>query len=256
MAISLRACGSWAAVSNDTITVTLPTHQTDDMLIVRIACKPYNATILANTSGWNTVGAAYNNGTTGNGNGVGSLRFKAYYKIATSSSETNPNFLFEDDTQTPLSVSPGMAVALSYQKGAGESWVTPTGAGGGDSTARTSQTCTISSHISVTAGDMVDFFLAWCDNYAATVPTITQTDVTYNTVSEQPATALSTSTGNDGAADGGYRLASSGTSSAAAVVTATFGNSEEGGAWQTRLRVTASGATEDPFPFVGGGYYG
>jgi hypothetical protein len=231
MAISLRACGSWAAVNATTQTVTLPTHQAGDMLIVRAACKPYTASITCSTTGWNPVGDGYANGSTANGNGLGSLMHRAFYKIAESSSETDPVI----DWGT--TAAPGGAVALSYQKGTGEGWATPTGAGGGDSTARTSQTCTISSHISVTAGDMVDFFLAWCDNYASTSPTITQTGVTYNTVSEQPAAALSSSTSNDMAADGGYRLASSGTSSAAAVVTATFGNSEQGGAWQTRLRV-------------------
>jgi len=234
MAISIRGAGSWAASNATTQTVTLPTHQAGDMLIVRAACKPYTATPTCGTTGWAAVGSAYANGSTANGNGVGSLTHVAFYKIATSASETNPVVSWGTTS------APGAAVAVVYQKGASESWLTPVGAGGGDSTARTSQTCTISSHISVTAGDMVDFFLAWCDNYASTSPTITQTGVTYGTVSEQPATALSDSTSNDIAADGGYRLASSGTSSAAAVVTATFGNSEQGGAWQTRLRVEAA----------------
>jgi len=232
MAISLRACGSWAASNATTQTVTLPTHAAGDMLIVRAACKPYTASITCGTTGWNAVGTGYANGSTGNGNGVGSLMFRAFYKIATSSSETNPVVTWGTTS------APGAAVALSYQKASNESWENPTGAGGGDSTARTAHTATISSHISVKAGDMVDFYTAWCDNYAATVPTITQASVTYGTVSEQPATALSDATSNDIAADGGYRLASSGTSSAAAVVTGTFGNSEQGGSWQTRLRVT------------------
>jgi hypothetical protein len=135
-----------------------------------------------------------------------------------------------------------MAVAVVYQKDAADTWVDPVGAGGGDATLRTSQTCTIGSHISVTAGDMVDFFLAWGDNYASTSPTFTQASATFGTVAEQPATALSTADGYDGAMDGGYRLCTAGTSSAAAVVTATFGNSEQGGAWQTRLRVTGGTA--------------
>lgn len=238
MAISPRNAGSWADSNATTQTVTLPTHASGDMLIVRAACKPYTATITCSTEGWNPVGNQYTNGTTANGNGVGSLAFRSFYKIATSASETSPVVAWGTTS------APGAAVAIVYQKGAAEDWVTPTGAGGGDATARTSQTCTISSHISVTAGDLIDFWLAWCDNYAATVPSITQTGISaWQSVVEYPDAALSTATSNDMAADGGYRIATTGTSSAAAVVTATFGNSEQGGAWQTRLRVTAAAPT-------------
>lgn len=233
MAISLRACGSWAASNATTQTVTLPTHAAGDLLIVRAACKPYNATITCSTEGWLPVGNQYQNGTTANGNGLGSLAFRAFYKIAASASEASPVIAWGTTS------APGVAVALSYQCGATEGWLAPVGAGGGDSTARTAHTATISSHISTTAGDMVDFFTAWCDNYAATVPTFTQAGLTLGTVSEQPDTAGSFADSNDAAADGGYRLVSSGTSSAAAVVTGTFGNSEQGGSWTTRLRVAA-----------------
>ena len=239
MAISLRACGSWASTTGvSSLAITLPTHAAGDMLIVRAACKPYTSVITCATSGWAAVATGFANGATDNGNGVGSVMHRAFWKIATSDAEPDPTIDFS------VTCNPGFGVALSYQHGADEAFITPVGDGGGDATLRTSQTCTIQSHVAVAAGDMVDFFLAWGDNYASTSPTITQTGVTYATVSEQPATALSTSDGFDGAADGGYRLASSGTSSAAAVVTATFGNSEQGGAWQTRLRVgTAKTAT-------------
>jgi len=232
VAISIRGnAGAWAASTDTTQTVTLPTHATGDMLIVRAACKPYTASITCGTTGWNAVGTGYANGSTADGNGVGSVMHRAFYKVATSASETNPVVTWGATSD------PGMACAVVYQLGAGEGWETPTGAGGGDATLRTSQTCTISSHISTTAGDMVDFFLAWGDNYASTSPTFTQASASFGTVAEQPAAAGSFSDGFDGAADGGYRLCSSGTSSAAAVVTATFGNSEQGGAWTTRLRV-------------------
>ena len=235
MAISIRGTPSaWVASNATTQTVTLPTHATGDMLIVRAACRPYTAAITCGTAGWNPVGTGYANGTTANGNGVGSLMFRAFYKIATSSSETSPVITWGTTS------APGAACAVAYQCAAGESFLAAVGAGGGDATARTAHTATISSHISTTAGDMVDFYSAWCDNYAATVPTFTQAGLTLGTVSEQPAAALSDSTSNDIAADGGYRLVSSGTSSAAAVVTGTFGNAEEGGSWTTRLRVGAA----------------
>ena len=232
MAISIRGTPSaWVASNATTQTVTLPTHAAGDMLIVRAACKPYTASITCATAGWTAAGTGYANGATANGNGLGSLMFRAFYKVATSSSETSPVITWGTTS------APGAACAVAYQCAADEGFSAAVGAGGGDATARTAHTATISTHISTTAGDMVDFYSAWCDNYAATVPTFTQAGLTLGTVSEQPDAALSDATSNDIAADGGYRLVSSGTSSAAAVVTGTFGNSEEGGSWTTRLRV-------------------
>jgi hypothetical protein len=174
------------------------------------------------------------------------MGFKAFYKIATSAAETNPVVTWGTTS------APGAAVAVSYQKAATESWVTPSGNGGGDATARTSQTSTIASHIAVKTGDLVDFFRGQCDDSGAlTVPTITQTGVTYNAVTEYPATALLDGTSNDIAADGGYRTATAGTSSAAAVVTGTSAASEQHGAWMTRLRVDQVAT----LPVLGGNAY-
>ena len=242
MAISIRGnAGAWSTSTTTTHTVTLPTHAAGDMLIVRVAIKPYTATITTASSGWAAVADARANGSTANANGAGSLNFRAFWKIATSAAETDPVIDYGADAN------PAVACAVAYQLGAGEEWVTPTGDGGGDGTPRDPQTATIATHVSVTAGDMVDFYFAWCDNSGTpTVPTITQTSVTYDTVAEQPATAIATADGFDAAADGGYRLATAGTSSAAAVVTASFGASEQGGAWQTRLRVrTATSANAE-----------
>lgn len=236
MAISQRAVGAWAASNATTQTVTLPTHQAGDMLIVRAIRKPFTNPddIVCNTAGWTAVAAGRANGSTANGNGTGSMAFKAFWKVAESASETNPVVTWG------TTAAPGAAVAVSYQKGGSESWTTPTGDGGGDATARTAQTSTIATHVSVTSGDLVDFFRGQCDDSGAlTVPTITQTGVTYNTVTEYPATALLDGTSNDIAADGGYRIATAGTSSAAAVVTGTSAASEQHGAWMTRLRVAA-----------------
>jgi hypothetical protein len=210
------------------------------MLIVRAGCKPYTATPSISTSGWAAVGTGYSNGTTNAGNGLGSVEIIAFWKIAASASETSP--VIDWGTTS----APGVAVAVCYQKGAGESWDTPTGAGGGDDTVRTSQTATIESHITVASGDMVDFFVVTRDDSTTTNPTITQAGVTFDTVAEYPATAIESTTSNDIAADGGYRLATAGTSSAAAVVTHTNDTTESGAAWQTRLRLASPDATATP----------
>ena len=232
MAISLRNAGSWVAVNATTQVVTLPAHVAGDLLIVRAVCKPFSAAITMATSGWNPVAAQRTNGSTANGVGVGSMAFRAFYKVAESSSEPNPTVTWG------TTANPGIAVGMAYQLGAGETWVVPVGDGGGDATARTAQTSTIATHVSVQAGDLVDFFRGSADDAGVlTVPTITQTGVTFAAVVESPATAIASGTGNDIAGDGGYRIASSGTSSAAAVCTGTSSASEEHGAWMTRLRV-------------------
>lgn len=250
MAISHRASGSWAYAASGSVTTTLPTHQSGDMLIVRVAAKSSaiaSCSATTATSGWAKIGQTA--GSTNSGNGTGSVLVAAFWKQATSGAESNPTI---DFSQAVTQVG---HVAISYQKGA-EVWVTPVGAGGLDEgTADTSHSATIASHVSVTSGDMVDFFTGIRDDCTMTLPTITQSGVTFDVVSEQPATAGTDTGGADGAYDGGYRLATAGTSNAAAVVTGTLNTSEQGTSWMTRLRVgpfTGTGAISVPSATVSG----
>jgi hypothetical protein len=243
MAISIRTPGTWVAANATTQTVTLPTHQTGDMLIVRVGMK--HATlpgdITCNTSGWARIGQ-FNNGTTASGNGLGDVQVAAFWKEAASGAETNPVITFH----ASVAATPSAAVAMAYQKGAGETWSTPVGDGGAIAAA-TSMDATIQTHVSVTAGDMVDAFVVTNDNTTLTVPTVTQTGVTFAAVTESPAAALSSATSNDISADGCYRLANSGTSSAAAHVTGTNSVADVGAAWVTRLRVTVAPPTDTAY---------
>lgn len=240
MAISLRTAGSWAYAASGSVTPTLPTHATGDMLLVRVAYKSSAvATCSASTatSGWAKLGE-YHSGTTDSGNGTGSVAIAVFWKVATSAAESNPTVTF---SQTVTQVG---HVALAYQKGAAEQFITPVGDGGGEEVVDASKSITIASHVSVTAGDLVDLFFAVRDDTTIlTGPGITQTGVTFGTYSPQPSSPGSDTSGADGTYDGGYRLASSGTSSAAAVVTATFDTNEWAAAWQTRLRVEAAGTS-------------
>jgi hypothetical protein len=237
MAISARAVGSWAQASSGTTqTITLPTHAAGDMLIVRFGVKTAaiaSTTLTCGTSGWQKLGQ-YANGSTNSGNGTGSVLLGVFYKEATSASETNPVIT---SSQT---IAQSVGVAVSYQKASTEYWVTPVGDGGPDTTSGTSHSATIQSHVTATAGDLIDFFTGICDDTTMTVPTFTQSGLTLGTVAEYPATAGSFTAGSDMAADGGYRAVSSGTSSAAAVVTGTLSTSETGTSWTTRLRVTTT----------------
>jgi hypothetical protein len=234
VAITVGSAGTWTYAASGSVTPTLSTHATGDMLLVRVS---YKSSAIAScaastaTSGWAKVGEFYDGAGNNSGNGTGSVNVAVFWKVATSAAETDPTI---DFSQTVTHVG---HVAVVYQKGAGESWVTPVGDGGYDGTADASKSMTIASHVSVTAGDLVDVFMGIRDNTTMTSPAFTQTGVTYGSVLEFPVTAGESLTGDDGANDGCYRIASSGTSSAAAVVTGTLDTSETGSAWMTRLRV-------------------
>ena len=121
MAISLNTAGSWAYAAAGSVSVTLPTHATGDMLLVRVAYKSSAiATCAASTatSGWAKLGE-FHDGTTNSGNGTGSVAVALFYKQAASAAEGNPTI---DFSQTVTQVG---RVALSYAKGASEGWVTP-----------------------------------------------------------------------------------------------------------------------------------
>lgn len=240
MAISLRASSSWNYVSSGNITANTPGHSIGDMLIGRVAYKSSAiATCSASTSstGWSKISTEFHDGTTNSGNGTGSMAVAAFWKIATATDSSDAPVITFSQTVTQVG-----AVVVAYQKGAGETWDTPVGDGGGDTSQGTDFSATIGSNVAVTAGDMVDFFVGIRDDGSFSArATLAQTGVTFGTLDSKPTTAGSDTTGADGSYDGGLRLATAGTSSAAATVTATLGTAETGAAWQTRIRVTASG---------------
>ena len=116
----------------------------------------------------------------------------------------------------------------------------------------------MAANLGFVAGNMADFFCGVSDDTTFSArATANIGGVTLDTVVNVPATAGSSTIGADGAYDGGYRLALSGTQSSNGTVTATLGTSEVGSGWTTRLTVTGGGgATEDPPAYFGGGYYG
>ncbi len=253
MAISDGTAGAWVATTTRNPTVTLPAHSAGQMLIVRMGWKsstPTTDVALCATSGWTKLGQHYDGGGV-SANGAGGVLIAAFYKVAASSAETNPVIQFDDATAP----TPGCYGVVSYNKGASDTWETPQWAAASVAAA-TAYSATMSTHVSATSGDMLDAFVVTNDNTTLTVPTVSQTGLTLDTVTEYPATALSSATSNDISADGRNRLATAGTSTAAAVVSGTNSVADPGAAAVIRLRVIAGAATEDPMPFVGGGYYG
>lgn len=234
MAISDGTAGAWVATTTRNPTVTLPTHSAGDMLLVRMGWKsstPTTDVAVCNTEGWTKLGQYYNGGGASS-NGGGGVLVAVFWKVATSSSETRPVIEFDDATAP----SPGAYCAVTYTKGASEAWYDPVG-DGGSIAAATSYSGTIQSHVSAVSGDMLDAFAVTNDNTTLTVPTVSQSGLTLDTVTEYPSTALSSASSNDISADGRNRLATAGTSSAAAVVSGTNSVADPGAAWCTRLRV-------------------
>ena len=234
MAISVVTTGAWIAPTARTSTVTLPTHSAGQLVIVRIGWKsatPTTDVAVCNTSGWSKLGQYYNGGGA-SGNGSGGVLVAAFYKILTSSSETNPVIEYDDATLP----TPGALSYVLYSCGSDEMFVAPEGASG-NIAAATSYSATMSTHVSAKTGDVLDAFAVTNDNTTLTVPTVSQAGLTLDTVTENPATALSSASSNDISADACYRTATAGTSSAAAVVSGTNSVADPGAAWVTRLRV-------------------
>lgn len=236
MAISARTQGTWETASSNATSYqfAIPTHQSGDMLLLRSFIKPSNGTSPSTISpsidqSWSIIASGYTY-TNNSGNGSGSLYAVVAYKVATSSSETGPTLTFGTST------SPAEGVIDVWQKGAGEGWVTPVAVYLGY-TSTSSISVTLGSNPGVTAGDLCVAGIGHADDDTLTSPNFTQTGITWGTNNEWPATANESTTGNDIAGDGCYRLASSGTATAAPVVTGSASAAMEGIVSFTRLRV-------------------
>ena len=215
MAITDGTAGAWVATTTRNPTVTLPAHSAGQMLLVRVGWKsatPTTDVAVCNTSGWAKLGQYYNGGGASS-NGGGGVLVAAFWKEAASAAETNPVIQFDDATAP----TPGCYSVATYSKGASDVWETPEWVANAVAAA-TAYTSTMGTHIAAQAGDMLDAFVVTNDNTTLTVPTVSQAGITFDTVTEYPATALSSATSNDISADGRNRLATAGTSSAAAVV--------------------------------------
>ena len=240
MAISFVGTDGYVAAVGSVTPTIHASAATGDMMLCRIGSKPYNGTN-GMPAGWTSLGT-FADGTVDSGGGTGSVLVEVFWKEH-DGSETDP-------TVTNASSTVSVASIFVWRKGATETWETPVGDGGGDTTEDTSFSATIQSHVSVTAGDVVDFFYALRDNSTMTVPTITQAGVTFDTVVEMPAIQANTVLGHDQGQDGGYRVATAGTSTAAAVITGTHSTNETGSGWMTRLRVVSGGTDDEATPSV------
>ena len=245
MAITARAEGTWIATAASPQSVTIPGGSTTgDRMFLLAAWKDFaiTATVDNGVDFWDEI-TEFADGSVPTGNGTGSMKVGAWYRDH-DGSEANPNIEF---TGAGLLAA---VVIVTFQKGAGETWDTPAFATGAIAAA-SPFSVTASSDPGITAGDLVIELIGLRDDSSTlTRSATTALDATGITWSsdyvEYPAAHLSTTTGNDMSADAGYRIASSGTASAAPTGTGDPVAAETGAALFIRQRVSAVAAPRVP----------
>jgi hypothetical protein len=232
MAISARASGTWATISANGSTVSIPAGGVSgDRMYLLVAFKNYNKTITTPT-GWTYING-FNDGTVAAGNGVGSMRLEAYYKDVVGD-ESNPTLTFNTWT---VNTDIAGAVINIFQKNAGETWNFPTIASGAITNWTTSaQFVNASATVTVPNDSLILGLSAIRDDsanynrFANSIVDVAATIVWNGNFVEYPAAHLTTTTSNDMAADVGYRLVTTGAAGSTLRQSATISASETGAA--------------------------
>lgn len=257
MAVAFRGVGTWengaTGLTADEVLAVPAAQVTGDMVIVLAAWKDF--AITAQVSGYTEI-TQFADGSVATGNGLGSMKVGAWYKIATSDTESNPTLDFS--TTTGLL---GEAVIIVFSKSLAN-WETPSFVTAAHSWNTSSTTTSASSTVDVGSGSAVIGLAAVRDDSGTfTRPTTAIDDsagaITWNgNYVESPATHASTTTGNDMAADAGYRLVTTGANGVTLRQTCTALSAAETGSllWIV-INDTNAVAADDPPAYTGGGYY-
>lgn len=245
MAIALRDNGAWVSGANSITPVIGAAQVTGDMMLLFVTGKPFDAGWTA-PGGWASLGSAAS-GSTAAGVDTGSMKAEVFWKEAVSDTETNPLV-----TETTPVWNVAAAQVCVFSKGAGETWVTPVIAFGGDETNGSGISVTFGSNPGGAAGDYV--YLACGINTDAMGPLLTDlsfvwTGITFGT--PDAANEGESTLGGDIAVHSITNSVSSGTSSAAPTTTGTgtlSGGADRLEAVFVRLRVSAGAATSLIYP--------
>lgn len=241
MAVSFRVTGSWAELTADGA-VTIPsTPQAGDRMYLFARWKQFDITAqVTSPSGWTEL-TEFADGTTNSGNGTGSVKVACWYRDW-QSGDGNPTI---DFSSSPTNAS---AVITVMTKAGGDVWLTPIAVTAAMTNWTTSsQIVSASSTAAVPSGGVVMALIGIRDDSATMTRPTTGIDdsagaITWNgNYVESPATHHSTTTGDDGAADLGYRLVTTG-ATATLRMTGTISAAETGAA----LWVVQGSATADP----------
>lgn len=212
MAISLKTAGTWAEYTTDLQTVTIPgTPAAGDRMFLFVAWKDYAIT-LATPSGWTAIVNSYADGTTGTGNGTGSMSQAIFYRDW-QSGDANPTLDFSTTTNLLAE-----AVVMLWQKAGGESWAAPRYVTSPHSFSTSSVYENADATIDIGDGSVVMCQVATRDDSATFTRTTTSIKdsgalITWNgNYVESPATHYTTITGNDHSGDLGHRFVTTGAS--------------------------------------------
>lgn len=248
MTVSFRAVGTWengsTGLTADEVVAVPAAQATGDLMILLASWK--NFAITATVAGWTKI-TEFADGTVGTGNGVGSMKVGAWYKVATSDTEADPTLDFS--TTTGLV---GEAVIIVFSKSLDE-WVTPEFVTAAWPLQDTGD-ATSSSTIILPASAAVVALIGIRDDSATftrdALTGISSTgSVSWNGVYvEAPATHASTTTGNDMSCDAGYYLTNNGSFGVAVSLTvnATIAANETGAVLWLVLADQAAAAPRVP----------
>lgn len=225
MAVANRAAGTWTEITG-TAAVTIPgTAVSGDRMYLLAAWKDFSVT--ASVSGWTEL-TQFADGSTGSGNGTGSMKVGCWYKTH-SGSESNPTLTLSGSVI-------GGACIVVFSKASTELWDAPlfVTAAITDWT-NSARTVSASSTVDVPSGGVVIGLVGLRDDSAAfsrspTTGIDVASGITWNgNYIETPITHLSTTTGNDASMDAGHRLVTTG-GTVTLRQTATISASETGAA--------------------------
>ena len=242
MTISVRATGTYLSGTAN-LTPAIPAGATSgDMMLCVYGTKPYSDAPTIN-NGWTSLGSA-TDGTVAAGVDSGSMQTRIFYKEHTGT-ESNP-------TVTNTTNNSSTALIIVFQR-TEAGWAAMVGAGGGDNTAGTAFSVTMSSDVGHAAGDMVVGGAAFRSD--AAVPTngngMTIAGTTLGAY-VWPAAHASTSGGDMGMTIGHIPV-NSGTSTGAPVFSCNLAAAHTGSAFFARLREVASFVFNNTLPLMGAG---
>lgn len=226
MAVSLRVTGTWAELTADGPVVIPATPQAGDRMFLFARWKDFSVT--ATVADWTEL-AEFADGAVSSGNGSGSVKVGCWYRDW-QPGDTDPTI---DFSAAPENAS---VVIQVWQKGADDVWQTPIAKTAAMTNWTTSsQIVAASATAVVPSGAVVMGLIGIRDDTATMTRPTTGIDdsagaITWNgDYVESPATHHSTTTGDDGATDLGYRLVATG-GTATLRMTGTISAAETGAA--------------------------
>lgn len=229
MAVSFRAVGTWAELTADGAVAIPATPQAGDRMYLFARWKDFSITAqVTSPVTWDEI-TEFADGSATSGNGTGSVKVACWYRDW-QPGDTNPTV---DFSASPTNAS---VVIIVMAKDADDVWSTPVARTAAMTNwTTTSQIVSASASVAVPSSGVVMGLIGIRDDTATMTRPTTGIDdstgaITWNgNYVEAPATHHSTTTGDDGAADLGYRLVTTG-ATATLRMTGTISAAETGAA--------------------------